>query len=179
MAAVASRYARALADVVSEAHLAPQDVSQQLADFMATWKGSADLQEVFLDPSFPAGQKVAILDRMNQKMGLAAQVRNFIAVLLEHGRMKAIEEILEEYRQEMNRRLGIAEVQVTSARALAAEERQALVARIAGLTVGQVEASFHEDHSLIGGVIVRIGSTVYDGSVRGRLERLQEQLAAE
>ncbi len=177
MAAFAARYARAFADVVQEAHLPLEQVQQQLADFMATWHGAADLREVFLDPSFPSEDKIAILDRMNEKMGLAHPVRNFLAVVLQHERMHAMEEILKEFHEEMNRRLGITAVSITSARPLNETERKSLVAEIGALAEGRIEPSFHEDASLLGGVVVQVGSKVYDGSVRGRFARLEEQLA--
>ena len=178
MAAIAAPYARAFADVVFEAHLNANDVQQQLNDFVAAWRESADLRELFLDPSFPSDQKVAILDKLNARLGLSVQVRNFIAVIIQHDRLYVLDEILAEYRKEMNRRLGISEVQVTTARPLDADERQEIEQRVAALTGTQVQANSHEDKSLLGGVVVRVGSTVYDGSVKGRLDRLKEQLAS-
>ncbi len=178
MAAFSLRYARAFAEVITEAHLSYENVKRQLKDFLAAWHSAPDLREVFLDPSFPLPEKITILDRMNAKMKLAQPVRNFIAVLLHHNRMDALEEILDEFRREMNSRLGISEVEVTSARPLDDQERQALIAQVGELVHGQVEAKFHEDSSLIGGVIVRVGCTIYDGSIRGRLAVLEENLAA-
>jgi F-type H+-transporting ATPase subunit delta len=177
MSAFALRYARAFADVIAEARLSYEDVKRQLDDFTAGWHAAADLREVFLDPSFSLPGKVTILDRMNGTMQLTPQVRNFVAVLLQHNRMDVYEEILDEFRKEMNSRLGIAEVEVTSARGLDEKERQELIVKIGELVHGKVEAKFCEDQSLIGGVMVRVGSTIYDGSVRGRLAVLEEQLA--
>jgi F-type H+-transporting ATPase subunit delta len=178
MAAFAARYARALADVVLAAHLKAADIQSELNDFAAAWHTSAGLREIFLDPSFPAEQKVAILDKMNARLGMGQQARNFIAVLIDHGRIHALDEVLAEFRHEMNARLGISEVLVTTALALDDEDRRMLEAQIAEMTKTQVSATFQEDASLLGGVIVRVGSTVYDGSVRGRLDRLKEELAA-
>ncbi|HEX3470130.1 MAG TPA: ATP synthase F1 subunit delta [Silvibacterium sp.] len=178
MSAFAARYARALADAVADAHLNPVDVESQLADFRVAWHESAGLREVLLDPSFPVEEKIAILDKLNVRLGMARQTRNFIAVLIDRDRLHAFDEILAGFRHEMNRRLGISEVQVTTARRLDNAEREAVKAQVADLTKSRIIARFHEDPSLMGGMIVRIGSTVYDGSVRGRLDRLQEQLAA-
>jgi F-type H+-transporting ATPase subunit delta len=178
MAAIAAPYARAFADVVFEAHLNANDVQQQLNDFVAAWRESADLRELFLDPSFPSDQKVAILDKLNARLGMSVQVRNFIAVIIQHDRLYVLDEILAEYRKEVNRRLGISEVQVTTARPLDANERQGIEQKVAAMTGTQVQATYHEDKSLLGGVVVRVGSTVYDGSVKGRLDRLKEQLAS-
>jgi F-type H+-transporting ATPase subunit delta len=178
MAAIAAPYARAFADVVFEAHLNANEVQQQLNDFVAAWRESADLREVFLDPSFPSEQKVAILDKLNARLGMSVQVRNFIAVLIQHNRLDVLDDVLSEYRKEVNRRLGISEVQVTTARPLDANERQGIEQKVAAMTGTQVQATYHEDKSLLGGVVVRVGSTVYDGSVKGRLDRLKEQLAS-
>jgi len=178
MAAIAAPYARAFADVVFEARLNANDVQQQLNDFVAAWRESADLREVFLDPSFPSEQKVAILDKLNARLGMSVQVRNFIAVLIQHNRLDVLDDVLSEYRKEVNRRLGISEVQVTTARPLDANERQGIEQKVAAMTGTQVQATYHEDKSLLGGVVVRVGSTVYDGSVKGRLDRLKEQLAS-
>ncbi|HEX3436603.1 MAG TPA: ATP synthase F1 subunit delta [Pseudacidobacterium sp.] len=177
MVAVAAPYARAFADVVFESHLIANDVQKQLDSFVAAWWEADDLREVFLDPSFPADQKIGILDKLNERLGMGVQVRNFIAVLIQHDRLDVLSEILDEYRREMNRRLGISEVHVTTARPLEADERHGIEQKVAALTGTQVQAHYHEDKSLLGGVIVHVGSTVYDGSVRGRLERLKKQLA--
>ena len=178
MAAIAAPYARAFADVVFEAHLNANDVQQQLNDFVAAWRESADLRELFLDPSFPSDQKVAILDKLNARLGMSVQMRNFIAVIIQHDRLYVLDEILAGYRKEVNRRLGISEVQVTTARPLDVNERQGIEQKVAAMTGTQVQATYHEDKSLLGGVVVRVGSTVYDGSVKGRLDRLKEQLAS-
>ena len=178
MASQIAPYARALTDVVSEAHIDLTQVESQLNDFAAAWHESAGLREVFLDPSFPIEEKVAILDKLNVRIGMMQQVRNFIAVLINHGRLHIYDEILREFRHEMNRRLGFSEVEVTTAHKLDDAARTALEAQISGLTNSRILASFHEDPSLMGGAIVRIGSTVYDGSIRGRLDRLEEELAA-
>ena len=178
MAAFTARYARALADVVFEQRLKPADVQSGLNDFAAAWHESADLREVFLDPSFPAIQKVAILDKLNTRLKMSPQVRNFIAVLINHDRMDFFDDVLADFRHEMNLRLNIAEAEVTTARTLDGPERKSLEAQIAGLTAGAVTTKFREDPSLLGGVIIQIGSTVYDDSVRGRIDRLREQLTA-
>jgi F-type H+-transporting ATPase subunit delta len=179
MAALAAPYARALADVIAEANIDAAQVESQLADFGAAWRESSGLREVFLDPSFSIEEKVAILDKLNARLQMGHVARNFIAVLIRHDRLHLFDEIVEEFRHEMNRRLGVSEVEVTTARKLDDASRAALEGQIAAsLVKGRITATFHEDPSLLGGAIVRIGSTVYDGSIRGRLDRLEEQLAA-
>ncbi|HTZ58242.1 MAG TPA: ATP synthase F1 subunit delta [Acidobacteriaceae bacterium] len=178
MSAFAARYARAFADVVLDAKLDPAEVEQQLSDFAATFDGSKDLRELLLNPSVPVAKRVSILDAVNRRIGCGPKVRNFLAVLISHERLHALNEILEEYRSEMNRRLSISDAEVVTARPLEAGERARLERQVAELAGSRVNATFRQDKSLIGGAIVRIGSTIYDGSVRGRLERLKERLVA-
>lgn len=179
MASFASRYAQAFADVLFEAHLNAKDALGQLSDFGAAWHESRELREFFLDPSFPVEQKVTVLDKLNAKLGMAQQTRNFIAVLIRNGRIGGFDEVVADLRREIYRRLGISEAKVISARRLDEQERRDLEKQIAGLTGGQVEAQFEEDSALLGGAIVQVGSTVYDGSVRGRLDRLRQELAGD
>ena len=178
MASLAAPYVRALADVIAESHVDSAQVESQLADFGAAWHESAPLREVFLDPSFSIEEKVAILDKLNARLQMGREVRNFIAVLIRHDRLHFFDEIVQEFRREMNRRLGISEVEVTTARKLDDALRASLEGQISGLTKSRITAIFNEDPSLLGGVIVRVGSTVYDGSIRGRLDRLEQELAA-
>jgi len=177
MAIFASRYAQAFADVVAQYHLDATSVERQLNDFLATWDGSSELQEVFGDPSIPALQKVAVLDSMNARLKLDPQVRNLLAVLINNDRISAVHEVVEEYYRELQTRMGIHHAVVTSARELSEADKAKLLVHVAKLAKGQVEASFKLDPAILGGVVVRIGSTVYDGSVLGRVERLKEELS--
>ena len=176
MAAFAARYARAFADVVEDTKLNPAEVEQQLKDFSATFAGSKDLRELLLNPSLSAQKRVSILDTVNTRIGCGPKVRNLLAVLIRHERLAALDEIFEEYRLEMNRRLAISDAEVVTARPLEDQERAKLEGQVAALAGTRVHATFRQDKSLIGGAIVRIGSTIYDGSVRGRLDRLKERL---
>ena len=178
MASFVSRYARAFADVIFESKLDAKAVQRQLADFAAAWHESRELREFLLDPSFPVEQKVSLLDKLNAKLKMQHETRNFIAVLIRNDRIGGLDEVLTEFRREVNRRLGIHEAKVTSARRLDEPERRELEQQIARLTGGTVEARYEEDSSLLGGAVVQVGSTVYDGSVRGRLDRLREELTS-
>ena len=178
MSAFAARYARAFADVVLDTKLDPADVERQLTDFAATFAASKDLREVLLNPSIPAAKRVSVLDAVNRRIGCGPKVRNFLAVLISHERLAALNEMIEEFRLEMNRRLSISDAEVVTARPLQEQERAKLEREVAELAGTRVNATFRQDKSLIGGAMVRIGSTIYDGSVRGRLERLKERLVA-
>ena len=178
MSAFAARYARAFADVVLDTNLDTTDVERQLKDFAVTFAGSKDLREVLLNPSIPAAKRVSVLDAVNRRIGCGPKVRNFLAVLISHERLASLSEIIEEFRLEMSRRLSISDAEVVTARPLQDQERAKLEREVAELAGTRVNATFRQDKSLIGGAMVRIGSTIYDGSVRGRLERLKERLVA-
>jgi F-type H+-transporting ATPase subunit delta len=105
-----------------------------------------------------------------------AQVRNFIAVILEHHRLAELEEILTEYRELADEHAGAVEARVTSFRKLNDVDRAQLEAQITKLAGARVRASYSEDASLLGGAVVEIGSTIYDGSVRAQLRQLKQKL---
>ncbi len=123
-------------------------------------------------------QKVAILDKLNAKLGMMKQLRNLIAVLIDNGRIGQVAEVAAAYRTLLQQQMGIKPAEIVTARELGKEERDALVAEVGKLAGGRIEATFKQDKSILGGTVVRIGSTVYDGSVRGRLERLKEVLSS-
>lgn len=178
MADFAARYARAFADVVQGVHVPVNEVNGQLADFLGTLRQSADLRQALFNPALAVDVRVRVIDALASRLHLGREVRNFLAVLLQHDRMSAVEEIVAEFRAEMDRRQGISEIEVVSARRLDPDERRQMEQQAARLAGTQVRARFREDNSLIGGAVVRIGSTVYDGSVRGRLERMKQELMA-
>jgi F-type H+-transporting ATPase subunit delta len=116
---------------------------------------------------------------MNVKLGLRKELRNLLAVLISNDRIGQVREVVAAYRAELQERLGIRQVEIVTARQLGKQESGVLVAGIGKLAGARIEASFKLDKSILGGTVVRIGSTVYDGSIRGRLERLKEQLTAD
>jgi len=178
MAAFVARYASAFLDVVTSAKLDTAAIDGQIADFIATWDGSPELREFFVNPAVPAIQKVGILDKLNAKLGLQKELRNLLAVLIDNGRIGQVSDVLEAYRRRLQEQLGIRQAQIVTARELSEQERAALVQDIGKLAGSRIEASFKLDASILGGTVVRIGSTVYDGSVRGRLARLKEALVS-
>jgi F-type H+-transporting ATPase subunit delta len=178
MAAFVSRYAQAFADVVTSSGLNTVEIDKQLNDFLATWNGSPELRTFFENPAIPALEKVGFLDKLNATLGLAKPLRNLLAVLIDNGRIAGVLEVAAAYRRILQEQLGIRQAEIVTARELGAEEKAALVAEVAKLAGARVEASFRLDSTVLGGAVVRIGSTVYDGSVKGRLERLKEALLA-
>jgi F-type H+-transporting ATPase subunit delta len=179
MAAVTSRYARALAEVVLDKKLIPGRIREQMQGVVALVDSSSDLRNIWDNPSVPAGQKRKLLDAISKRLVLDPMVRNFLAVLIDHHRISSIGIIARQFEKELDSRLGIAEANVKSARDLSTDERLAIENQIKLVTGKSVRASYSTDKGLIGGALVQVGSTIYDGSVRGQLNKLRETLSAE
>jgi F-type H+-transporting ATPase subunit delta len=178
MAVVDLRYARALAAVISEQKLDLIATQGQLDSFASLLEESADLREVLADPSIPEPQKLKVLDGLGARLGLSRPVRNFIAVIIHHQRLHELADMIAAYRNVAEEDSGIAEVEITTARPLDDSNRRLLeqqAARLAGEP--RVQATYREDPALLGGAVVKVGSTVYDGSVRGQLEQMRQRLA--
>ncbi len=175
--AIASRYARALAEVLGEQGDFGA-MQQELEDFAGVWRESGDLRQVLTSPTIPVEQKRSVLDAVIQKLELSATAGNFLRVLLVNYRIPLLEEVLEAFQKAANERLGIVEVQVSYAQDLTPEEQDALRGKFAELTGKRVEMKFRREEKLLGGIQVQVGSTIYDGSAQGYLDRLRGQLTS-
>jgi len=178
MATVVNTYARAFADVVMSSHLDPARTLAETQQIAALVHDSKALREVWENPSIPADQKRAVLDAIVKRAGFSRPVRNFIAVLIDKRRIRLLTEMVAEFAKELNQRLGFAEADVITSRELAANERAALEADLSRVTGMRIRARYEQDRSILGGAIARVGSTVYDGSVKGQLERIRQQLVS-
>ena len=176
--ALALRYAAALADVALEQKNGDQ-IRRDLASFADAFESSADLRNFLESPPISREVKHSVIGKIAQQMNLVPAVRNFVFLLLDHRRTEMLREIQQTFDTELNARMGIAEAEVISARGLSDAQKRELTAALERRTGKKIEAKFHEDEALLGGAIVRVGSTVYDGSVREQLSRLREQLETE
>ena len=176
MSVLSLRYAHAFASVATSSHLDSTAAQQQLEDFSKTLAGSRELREVLMNPSIPSEQKLKVLDAIAGRIGMFPQVRNFVAVIMEHQRLAELDEILADYRAVVDEELQMAEAEITSAHPLNDQDRAELEAHVAKLAGGRVRATYHQDATLLGGAVVRIGSTVYDGSIRAQLQQLKQRL---
>ena len=178
MSAVAERYAAALADVAVERKNS-ETVKRNLAAFVEAFSSIADLRNALESPALNAEVKRKVIAEVAGKMGLDVAVRNFIYLVVDHRRTEILPEIEEAFLSELNERLGIVDAEVTSAHELNDDEKRQLRAVLEQRTGKKVEARFEIDGALLGGAVVRLGSTIYDGSVRDQLKRLREQLETE
>lgn len=178
MASVANTYARAFADVVMSQRLDPERAVAELRDIADLLAESAELRSVWENPAIPAEQKHGLLDVIANRDGLSGPARNLIAVLTDHRRIRFLSQIIQQLEKELDARLGLAEAQITSVRELGDAEKRALEAQVAKATGKKVRAKYDRDASLLGGAVVRVGSTIYDGSLLGQLQRLKEAISA-
>ncbi len=178
MATVTNTYARAFADVVLDRKLDAAKTLAEAQSLAALVESSKDLREVWEAPSIPAEQKRKLLDAIVARAKISKETRNFVAVLIDHRRIGFLGSIVVQFEQELNQRLGFADAEITSARALGDAERRKLEAEVEKLTGKKVRARYAQDASILGGAIVRVGSTIYDGSVKGQLERIKEALSS-
>jgi F-type H+-transporting ATPase subunit delta len=181
LSAVAARYANALADVVtaSSSILRPEVAVEQLRAFESVLQSSPELQNALITPAVPANRKKAVVGRIVDMLKLAQVVRNFLLVLIDRRRITSLSDIIQSFEQIVEERMGFARAEVASARELTEPQRSALNAQLEKLTGKGIRMRMRVDDSLIGGVIARIGSTVYDGSLRGQLASLEHRLNAE
>ncbi|MFZ0213761.1 MAG: ATP synthase F1 subunit delta [Candidatus Acidiferrales bacterium] len=179
MSAIAQRYAAALADAAFENNKDADKIRQGLADFAEMLEQSADLRNLLATPAIGPDKKKAVIAELAGKMGTQAEVKNFLFVLIDHGRAGIIGEIRQSFEAEMNSRMGIADAAVASAHELSAEEKSQLTQALGRVTEKKIQAQYKLDAALIGGTTVRIGSTIYDGSVRERLNRLRTRLKSQ
>ncbi len=173
--ALARRYAAALADVVTERGEA-QEVRDELAGWEAMTQASPQLLEVFRHPTIPHEQKRAVLSELLSRALLRPTTANFLQVLLQNHRLGDLSEVNRQFAQELDRRANIVTAQVTTARPLTGDAQESLRAKLSQMTGRSVRLEFQVDDSLIGGVLTRIGSTLYDGSVRGQLEQIKRRM---
>jgi F-type H+-transporting ATPase subunit delta len=181
ISAVASRYANALADVVTAAGsgVPAEDALAELRSFEDALRSSPELHNALTTPAVPTGRKRAVVGRIAEVLKLSRITRNFLFVLVDHRRIGELEGILHSFEIIADERMGFARAEIASARDLTEAQRTALHAQLERMTGKRIRMRFTVDGSLIGGVVARIGSTIYDGSVRGQLDSLGRRLAAE
>jgi len=181
LSAVATRYARALADVTTApaAALKAPDALSQLRSFEAAYHSSPELQNALTTPAVAAARKRAVVNRIAEQLKLSPIARNFLFVLIDHRRITQLGAILSGFELLVDERLGFARAEVSAPAELSDAQRGAITAQLEQLTGKRMRTHFSVDPALIGGVVARIGSTVYDGSVRGQLQALGQRLSTE
>lgn len=178
--ALAGHYARALASAVfaPDSGLAPQYAVEQMRSADELIAGSKQLQEALLSPAIAKPRKRAVIGRLADELGLHRLIRNFLLVVIGHRRIKDFTAIRQHFEQEVDERTGWIRAEITSARELSAEQRQA-IERVFGTKLGKfIRATYKVDPALIGGIRAHAGSREYDASVQGKLASMRQRVAA-
>jgi F-type H+-transporting ATPase subunit delta len=177
MTVAAKRYARALIDVLYPDKA--EDGFYQLQSLASLFTDQPDGRKFLQNPSMAGERRNRLLKEIADALGFDRRVANFVNILTERNRLPLLEEIIGEYQHLMDDKLGIARAQVTSARALDPAQQRELVSKLEQITGKQIRMDVAIDPSLIGGVIARVGSTVFDVSVRQQLQEFKSRLVAE
>lgn len=175
---VVTRYANALADVVlaSGSDVNPSQAIEQLRSFDTTVRGSRELRAVLASPAIPVSRKRTVIKDIAERLGLSRVVRNFILVISDHHRAAGLAQMTDAFELLLDERQGFVRAEVTSAFDLDSTQQGELSDRLSRLAGAPVRMRYAVDAELIGGVTAKIGSRVYDGSVRGQLASMRRRL---
>jgi F-type H+-transporting ATPase subunit delta len=177
--ALAFRYARALADLAAKpgAPVEASAITGELESFENALKESVQLKNALESPAVAPAKKRAVVAELARRLPLSSLTARFLYVLIDHRRVPLLGEVREAFESVVDERLGIVRVEIHSARELTAGQRSQLLEELTRLTGKEARARFQVRDDLIGGVVARIGSTVYDGSIRGQLTAIKHKLA--
>jgi F-type H+-transporting ATPase subunit delta len=176
--AVARRYAEALADVAMETNQVEQ-IEAEVRAFTEMMAASRELYDVFASPALSQKGKSSVLESLIARARPGKMTANLLRTMLRNYRLHYLDMVHEQFRREINRRRGVVPAEVTTAGPVAPSDREILARRLQEMTGNRVEIEFHTDPSLIGGAIARLGSVVYDGSIRTQLESVRQKLKQE
>ena len=174
--ASATRYARALFDVALK-ESDPVRVERDLASFAGLMSSNAELSGALTNPAVPASARRQIVDAITTRLDVASPVRKLLLLMADRDRLAVVPDLLDVYRARLMEHQQVVRAEVTTAAPLAPDRAAQLQKKLADITGRKVEMTTSVDPTIIGGVVTRIGSTVYDGSLATQLARLKEKLA--
>jgi F-type H+-transporting ATPase subunit delta len=172
------QYANALADIVLQQGAA-EPARKQLADFAAAYKESLELRNFMASPAVSREAKHGVIEKLVARLGASRMIRNFLFVIVDNQRTHLLPDIAASFEDVLRQRQGVAEAAVSSAVPLDASQQAGLLRNLESVTGKKIQATYSLNPALLGGAVVRVGDTIYDGSVRNQLNRLRERLAAE
>ncbi len=178
MKSASLQYANALADIALQQGAA-EPVLKQLSELNTTLGGSAELRNFLESPAVSRADKHAVVEKIATRLGSSKILRNFLILVVDHRRTAALPEMIESFQQVIRQRQGLAEAQVASAAPLSDAQKSNLLQTLERKTGKKLQAAYSLDPALLGGAVVRIGDTIYDGSLKNRLNQMRARLAAE
>ncbi len=172
---VSKRYAKALIDLATQEGIVDQ-IERNFGKTVQTIVQTRNLRNFFFNPVYKSDEKMKLLDMVVKEMAISGLLKKFLEMLIEKDRFPEIQEIYKEYVRLSDQLNNRAEAEITSAAALNDEDKKKLQSRLETLTGKNIYLNIKQDPTLIGGVITRIGSIVYDGSIKSQLAKLKEQI---
>ena len=176
--ATATRYAKALLDVASQAGAAAK-VEQELAAVVQLVSGNSELAHAITSPSVPSAAKRGVIGAVADRLTASPATKNALLLMAERDRLGLLADVLAVYRERLLDQQKVVRAELRSAAPLAPDAVKAIEARLSAVTGRTVAVETAVDPSLIGGVLAKVGSTVYDGTVKTQLEKLRKQLVAQ
>ena len=170
---ISKRYARALFSLGQEDG-SFADYGRELQEFCEFYRKNADFANAVSSPLYKAEDRKKILKFVLEKSGFSTLVKNFLNLLLDKSRINAIESITENYAKLTDEASNIAHAEITTARPLKENALEMVIKSLEELTSKEIKSDIKEDPELIGGIVVKIGDLVLDGSVKAQLEGLKE-----
>jgi len=175
MRASAERYAKALLDIaINESD--PETAGRDLEAFVELVQQHQDLQRALAHPVVSAAAKGAVVQQLLDRLSLSAPVGKLLLLLASRGRLELLPDVLAVYQERLREHRHVVQAEVTTAQPLSPERTAQMRERLAAMTGRTVTLTTKVDQAIIGGVVTRIGSTVYDGSVATQLARFRERL---
>src|SRR5215216_2506532 len=172
----ATRYARAVLDVATRESANLDTITRELNEFVAFFKQQPALEGLLLNPAIPAPRKRAAMEQITQRTGFSPIVSKLLVLLADRDRLVLLKDVSTTYRDLLADRQNVVRAEVTSAEPLSADRIRAIETRLATVTGKRVDMTTKVDKDIIGGVVARVGSTVYDASIATQLKKIRERL---
>ena len=172
----ASRYARALLDVATAESAALDAIARELDEFIAFMTQQPVLEGLLLNPAVPAPRKRAAMEQITRTSGLTPIVSKVLILLADRDRLGLLKDVSAIYRNLLAERQNVVHAELTSAEPLSSDRVQAVEQRLAAMTGKRVSMTTRVDEDIIGGIVARVGSTVYDASIATQLKKIRERL---
>ena len=174
--AAAARYARALLDVVLNERGNPEQVERELTQLVDVIAGNRELQSALVNPAVPVTGKRGVMQELSTRVGASSPLAKLMGLLADRDRLALLPDLLAVYRERLMDHLKVVRAEVTTAMPLDAAHVEKLQQKLAEVTGRRVTMTTKVDPAIIGGVVAKVGSTVYDGSVATHLETVKQKL---
>jgi F-type H+-transporting ATPase subunit delta len=173
--AILGRYARSLAEIAFEENV-EEKITEDLKTYNEIFRAVPDLLEAFHTPAIPRETKEKLLAEVMARYPVNTIAGNFLRILLQHNRIRFFPQIVDAYLKSVNERKGIVTARVTTAAVLSPRDLKSLESGLTGITGKKVNLELKTDAGLLGGIVVQVGSTIYDGSIRTQLSEMRRRL---